>query len=136
MRHACRWIRTAGIVSCFLVIGISVRAPAHASPSPRYVIGVVPSYPPLTTHAAWSPFVERLSRETGLEITLKVYENMPDFEAAFASGATDFIFANPVQAMQAHKMQGYTPLVRANRLGVTDARFTCLPSPGQPSKIA
>ncbi len=115
MHFAKRWSRAARAVTCILAIGVSARAPAHADPGPRYVLGVVPSFPPLTTHAAWSPFVERLSRETGFEITLKVYENMPDFEADFASGGPDFIFANPVQAMLAHKAQGYIPLVRGNR---------------------
>ena len=117
MRFASRWIRTAaaGSVACVVAVVAAAFAPAHAGPGARYVVGVVPSFPPLTMHAAWSPFVERLSRETGFELTLKVYENMPDFEADFRAGRTDFIFANPVQAMQAHKAQGYIPLVRGNR---------------------
>ena len=64
---------------------------------------------------AGSPFVERLSRETGLDFKLKVYEKMSDFEDDMNQEAPDLIFSNPIQAAHAFKVHGYFPLCAAAR---------------------
>ena len=101
-----------------LVAGLSLFLPiASAKQGAVYTLGVVPSFPPVATHARWTPFVERLSKETGLNFRLKVYEQMSDFERDIVSpGAPDFIFSNSLQIVLAHKYQGYTPLVRGGKL--------------------
>ena len=97
-----------------LLAGLTIFLPiASAEPATTYTLGVVPSFPPVATHTRWMPFVERLSQETGLNFRLKVYEQMVDFERDIVSpGAPDFIFANALQVMVAHKAQNYQPLVR------------------------
>ena len=50
-----------------LVFGAIV--PVFAEQGKVYTIAVIPSAPPVTLHKQWMPFVERLSRETGLELS-------------------------------------------------------------------
>ncbi len=88
---------------------------ASAGQKEPYIFAVIPSGPPVATHALWAPFVERLSRDTGLSLRLKVYEKMSDFENDIVSGVPDFIFASPFQAVVAHEEQGYIPLVHGSR---------------------
>jgi ABC-type phosphate/phosphonate transport system substrate-binding protein len=91
--------------------------PASAKEGTVYTLGVVPTFPPVATHTRWAPFVERLSRETGLDFRLKVYETMADFERDIVSPkAPDFIFANALQIVVAHKTHGYLPLVRGGKM--------------------
>ncbi len=101
-----------------LVAGLSLFLPIASAEQQRtaYTIGVVPTFPPVATHTRWTPFVERLSQETGLDFRLKVYEQMADFERDIVSpGAPDLIFANALQITVAHEAQGYLPLVPAQR---------------------
>ncbi len=80
-----------------------------------YHIGIIPTWSPVVTHTKWSPFAEQLSQATGLTFRLKVYEKMRDFERDIISPeAPDFIFANALQTVVAHEMQGFVPLVRGS----------------------
>jgi ABC-type phosphate/phosphonate transport system substrate-binding protein len=90
---------------------------ASAKEGAVYTLGVVPSFPPVATHTRWAPFVERLSKETGFDFRLKVYETMADFERDIVSPkAPDFLFANALQIVVAHKTHGYLPLVRGGKM--------------------
>lgn len=108
-----RAIRVVGLTLAAFVL--TAVAPASAKTKDFYVLAVIPSAPPVTMHTLWMPFVERLSRDTGLDIRLKVYEKMSDFERDISNGAPDFIFANPLQAVVAREAQGYVPLVRGGK---------------------
>ena len=78
-----------------------------------YHIGIIPTWPSVVTHKKWSPFTQRLSQTTGFTFRLKVYEKMRDFERDIISPeAPDFIFANALQTIVAHEIQGFVPLVR------------------------
>lgn len=101
------------ITLALLLFGASL--PAAAGQNQPYTIAVIPSVPPVTLHKIWSPFVERLSHETGLRFSLRMYEKMADFERDIWSGAPDFIFASPIQTVVAHKSNGYVPLVRGGK---------------------
>jgi phosphonate transport system substrate-binding protein len=95
------------------LIGSAV--PASAGQARAYTIAVIPSAPPVSLHTQWTPFVEHLSQETGLEFRLKLYEKMADFERDIWSGAPDFIFSSPIQTVVARKENGYVPLVRGGK---------------------
>jgi phosphonate transport system substrate-binding protein len=111
--HTVSLLVSASVVSLvFLLLPLTALFAAEKT----YVLAVVPSAPPVATHAAWIPFAEALSKETALDFTLKVYEKMSDFEADFERGAPDFIFASPTQTVLARKAQGYIPLVRSSKL--------------------
>lgn len=96
-----------------LVLGVA--GPLPAGQGNIYTLAVIPSAPPVTLHKQWMPFVERLSRETGLEFRLKMYERMAEFERDIWSGVPDFIFSSPIQTVVAHKANGYLPLVRGGK---------------------
>lgn len=85
------------------------------APPQSYVVGVIPQAPPLAMHAAWSPIVERLAARSGISLRLKVYEDMGAFARDYAAGGPDILFAHPAMAADAHRVQGYLPLVRDRR---------------------
>jgi phosphonate transport system substrate-binding protein len=66
-------------------------------------------------HTRWTPFLERLSRETGFQFRLKLFDKMAEFEHEIWGGTTDFIFSSPIQTVVAHKSNGYVPLLRASK---------------------
>lgn len=92
-----------------------VVSPASAAEPAVYTLAILPSAPPLTMNQAWTPFVERLSRSTGLQFRLKHYERMAEFERDLWSGGPDFVFSSPIQLVVGHLSNGYVPLVRARR---------------------
>lgn len=106
-------LRVVRLVFALLILAAVTAASAKTRAS--YVLAVIPSAPPVTMHTLWAPLAERLSRDTGFDINLKVYEKMSDFERDISKGAPDFIFVNPLQAVVAHEAQGYAPLVRGSR---------------------
>jgi phosphonate transport system substrate-binding protein len=89
--------------------------PSYAAQGNVYTLAVIPSAPPVALHKQWTPFVEQLSRATGLAFRLKMYERMAEFERDIWSGAPDFIFSSPIQVVVAHKEHGYVPLVRGGK---------------------
>ncbi|MBI5213169.1 MAG: phosphate/phosphite/phosphonate ABC transporter substrate-binding protein [Nitrospirae bacterium] len=97
-----------------LLLGLSIIPPSHieAADKSAYILAVVPQVPPVEVHKRWTPFVERLSNELGINIHLKVYQTMFQFEDDIRNGVPDFAFVNPYQATIAAKEQGYIPLVR------------------------
>jgi len=101
------------MVLSMLVFGIVL--PAFAGEGNVYTLAVIPSAPPVTMHTQWTPFVDRLAKETGLEFRLKHYEKMAEFERDIWSGVPDFIFSSPIQLSVAHTSNGYVPLVRGRK---------------------
>lgn len=88
---------------------------AEADGRKTYVFAVLPQQPPASMHALWIPLVERLERELGITIRLKLYDSMSRFEDGLKRGAGDFIFSTPPQMVIARSSQKYIPLVRGNR---------------------
>lgn len=105
------------LFGCLLPVAFALAAntPVSAAVEKTYTIAVIPSAPPVALHKQWTPFVERLSRETGLEFRLKMYEKMVEFERDIWSGTPDFIFSSPIQTVVARKTNGYVPLVRGGK---------------------
>jgi phosphonate transport system substrate-binding protein len=101
------------LIAAFILLAIS---PVRAADTHKYTFAVPPLMPMITTHANWSPFVERLGRETGLEFELKLYETMDQFEKDISRGTPDFVFLHSVQVVAAKSAQGYIPLVRNSKL--------------------
>ncbi|MFH0784898.1 MAG: phosphate/phosphite/phosphonate ABC transporter substrate-binding protein [Pseudomonadota bacterium] len=88
----------------------------HSRVRTDFIFAVIPQKPPEVMWKIWEPFIERLSRDTGLNIGLKVYENMNDFENDLKEGRVGFAYMNPVQEITAWNTQGYIPLVRNSKL--------------------
>lgn len=79
---------------------------------PLYTLSVVPQFTPVDIGLRWTPLLEKLEKETGIRLQLRVLEHTPKFEADFLAGIPDFVFLNPWHAVMAMKAQGYTPLLR------------------------
>lgn len=110
----------------------TVIAPVSARSDPEsFILGVVPHLPPAQTHRDWAPFAERLSREVGARIVVKVYRNLPEFESDIMRGGPDLACLNPYQQVVAKKTQGYQPLVREGRLGLSGSLVVRRDSPIQ-----
>jgi phosphonate transport system substrate-binding protein len=106
--------RFAPFLIFFALLLLNSPAAALAAGGRGFTLGVMPAAPPVVAHTVWSPFVEHLSRETGVAFRLKVYEKMSEFERDLISpDAPDFIFASPLQTVVGHQKQGFIPLVRS-----------------------
>jgi phosphonate transport system substrate-binding protein len=77
-----------------------------------YTFAVVPQGPPEKTRAVWLPIVERLSAASGIPLQLQLHAKVEDFQDDLAAGKIDLAYANPVQAIRAHRAAGYRPLAR------------------------
>jgi phosphonate transport system substrate-binding protein len=78
-------------------------------------VGVVPQFTSLQIHKDWTPFLERLSRDSGVPLKLKIYQRIPEFEADMLKGGPDFVFMNPYHQVMARRAAGYVPLVRDSK---------------------
>ena len=78
----------------------------------EYLLAVVPQLSPSATYRGWSPFAERVGREAGITLRIRVYRTFDEFEADLANGLPDLVYLNPYQEIRAHRTQGYIPLVR------------------------
>lgn len=97
----------------FLLLSPFSLKPAWAEqPGAVYTVSVVPQLTPLETNRDWTPFLEQLSRETGLRFKLQIALSFQIFEAAVLAGGPDFAFMNPYHQVMAKASQGYLPLVR------------------------
>lgn len=77
-----------------------------------YVLARAPQSSAANLSAAWMPFLERLSKEVGVQITLRLYPSRQAFEHELYAGIPDFAFMNPYYAVLVRKQFGYNALVR------------------------
>ena len=88
---------------------------AAAQASGKYSFAVVPHYNATELHKGWAPVLQRISRETGLELEIKIAPSIPEFETEFLKGVPDFVYLNPYQAVLAKQAHGYVPLLRESK---------------------
>lgn len=84
----------------------------NAAQKTTYVLSRAPQLSETITLKAWKPFTEYLSKETGVEIALKIYETRSEFEQDLLNGVSDFSFQNAYYFLMAYKKYGYIALVR------------------------
>ena len=80
-----------------------------------YTFSVVPQFSPAQLHREWWPVLDRVSRETGVALELKINASIQKFEADFMEGAPDFAYMNPYHAVMAKRAQAYLPLLRDSK---------------------
>ena len=95
-----------GFLAVYAVFGMGQCALAD------YVLARAPQSSAINLAAAWEPFLERLSREVGAKISLRLYPSRKAFEDELHKGTPDFAFMNPFYAVQVRKKFGYNALVR------------------------
>ena len=98
---------------------LSLSVAAHAQPAAEALrpltVAVVPQFTSLQIHKDWTPFLERVARDSGVPLALKTYQSIPAFEADLLKGVPDFAFMNPYHAVMARRAAGYLPLVRDSK---------------------
>ena len=96
---------------CFLVAMAFVGL-AHAQTPTKYNFWVVPQLSGTELSKDWGPLLQRLSKDIGADLELKLAPSIPRFEQEFLKGSADFAYMNPYHAVMAKAAQGYVPLVR------------------------
>jgi phosphonate transport system substrate-binding protein len=84
----------------------------RANTGQRLVMGIVPQILPSVIFEKWKPLVNEISKLAKIDIDIKLYPSIPQFETAFLQGEFDLVYLNPYHAVMAHKAQGYLPMVR------------------------
>lgn len=84
-----------------------------------YQVGVVPQWGTDKLFDIWQPLVERLSKDTGLNLKLSPTNSIPNFEKGFSKGAYDFAYMNPYHFVCAQRDAGYLPLIRDHKKQLT-----------------
>jgi len=95
------------VVTLFLISNQTI-----ASDAGEYTVAVVPQFRAEEIHRAWTPVLQRIKAETGIELRLSVFASIPNFEASVLAGGSDFAYMNPYHQVMARRAQGYIPLVR------------------------
>jgi phosphonate transport system substrate-binding protein len=105
--------RSAGVFLFLLALAAHAQ-PANDAAHPL-TLAVVPQFTAVQIHKDWTPFIERVSRDSGVALTLKIYQSIPKFEADLVKGVPDFAFMNPYHEVMAWRAAGYLPLVRDSK---------------------
>ncbi len=114
-----KYVRLALLVT----LGLALIFPwtTRAQEKKTYTFAVIPQTQISDIYENWVPFLKRLSRETGVEITLKPYNTIQQFESDLSKGVPDFAYMNPYEAaVSAKDKLGYVPLIRdtSNLVGI------------------
>ena len=80
-----------------------------------YTVAVVPQFPAVEVHRAWTPLLVHLSAQTGLDLKLVTSASIPEFERSFQAGQPDLVFLNPYHMVVASRAHQYAPLVRESK---------------------
>lgn len=83
------------------------------TPPIQYTFAVIPFYSPEKIWTLYSPFVDYLSRSTGLSWQLKLYSNHDDLIDAICTGKVSAALLGPVPLGRANHKCGATPLLAA-----------------------
>ena len=97
-------------------LAVTAQAQSAADAARGLTVAVVPQFTVLQIHKDWTPFLERVSRDSGVTLTLKSYQSIPAFEADLLKGVPDIAFMNPYHQVMAKRAAGYVPLVRDSKL--------------------
>jgi ABC-type phosphate/phosphonate transport system substrate-binding protein len=108
------------LVPVLILIALLPFLPASAGatggsgpPAARLLVGVVPFYAPEKIHQLYTPFVEYLSRVTGLPWELKVYPDHDSFVREVGAGKVAVAFLGPVPAARVGRRIRIQPLAAA-----------------------
>ncbi len=104
-----QWMRVVAVLfaSCLFLL---MSLPVYSSQS--YTVAVIPQLPKQITHKNWGPLIYELSKITGFDFKLKIFDSFQNFENAILHGIPDFAYMNPYQQIMVYKTQGYIPLIR------------------------
>jgi len=107
-----RTLLFTSICLTFCIISVA----AFAAEKQTYSLAVIPNLPAIALHKNWTPFVEYMSKELGVNIELKLYDKITTFLEETQDGRADFIYSAPNMFYLAYLKQKYIPLIRSSNL--------------------
>jgi phosphonate transport system substrate-binding protein len=114
--------------SCIFFILLFMQGSAFAEKT-IFKVGIVPQFHEVRIYKDWSPLLADLSNRLGIQLKLRLFKSIPDFEVAFLKGELDFAYMNPYQMVMAKRAHGYIPLVRDQHRKLTGILVTRTDSP-------
>lgn len=102
-------------VAIFLAVLCSISIffkSSGAQDKKAYTIAIIPQSQIGEIFERWTPFLKKLSAISGVELELKPYNTIKQFEQDLFKGVPDFAYMNPYETLEAKTSQGYIPLVR------------------------
>lgn len=109
-----RYCKACVTIFSLVVLLASPPLPAAAE-KPSYTIAVIPNLPAVVLHKNWTPLVEHLSKELGVNLELKLYDKINIFLEETQAGIPDFTYSAPNMFYLAYTKQKYIPLVRSSK---------------------
>jgi phosphonate transport system substrate-binding protein len=99
------------LIALFLSLQLSWAASVQAAEK-VYTFGVVPQSSTAEMVETWLPFVDWLSKKSGVPIRFVTAPDIPAFEKKLEQGAYDVAFMNPYLYTVYHKKYGYEAFVK------------------------
>lgn len=103
------------LFSICLPVLIFMASGVHPSETKVYTFGLIPQGPALNMYKRWTPFIDKLSQDTGIQFEIKVYDQVSEFENGLILGLFDFAYLHSTQEAVAYLHQKYIPLIRSER---------------------
>lgn len=95
-----------------LFLGCLLSSSGLAQQARSFSFAVVPQYDGRTLHSTWQPILDYLESTTGYHFVLATSPDIPSFSQRLNNGVFDFAYANPMQFLQASRLQHYRPVLR------------------------
>ena len=76
----------------------------------EYTFGIVPQQSAKKLARLWTPVLQHLSKESGIDIKFATAKDIPTFEKRLAAGEYDFAYMNPYHFTVFNEQPGYTAM--------------------------
>ena len=96
----------------FVVIFFILFSFAHIASAENIKFGVVPQQASKKIYKLWTPFLSRISKETGLDIVLESAKTIGEFQSKMLAGQFDVAYSNPLLYMIANSSIGYKAIAK------------------------
>ncbi|MFK5892800.1 MAG: phosphate/phosphite/phosphonate ABC transporter substrate-binding protein [Pseudomonadota bacterium] len=97
----------------YLLIGISYADDKQQSINTTLTFGVVPQQSASKLARLWTPILQQISAQTGVNIKFRTAKNIPTFEKRVLAGEYDFAYMNPYHFTVYSKEPGYKAFAKA-----------------------
>jgi phosphonate transport system substrate-binding protein len=88
-------------------------SPVFADAQKVLTFGIAPQQSPSTLVRIWGPILREVGDEAGVKLVFKTAPDVSTFEKRLMKGEYDIAYMNPYHYIEAHKKQGYLPLLHA-----------------------
>lgn len=88
-------------------------SPVFADAQKVLTFGIAPQQSPSTLVRIWGPILREVGEEAGVKLVFKTAPDVSTFEKRLMKGEYDIAYMNPYHYIEAHKKQGYLPLLHA-----------------------